>query len=116
MVRTVKHGHLAQLKWVYPFKATNIIAINGGIRAAPVVGVNATGFAKKMLSDMGVELIVTKFIRPFNDADLRQFNGTNNRRAASAQRAIASARVNNTIRQIEHQFDIATMTGEAMSR
>ena len=80
------------------------------------MGINATSPAEKMLGHMGMELIAAKPVCPFDDGDLREGNSTHNRRAAAAQRAITPARINNTIGQIEHQFDIATMTDEAMSR
>lgn len=64
-----------------------------------------------MLRGQGIELVELQYILAFDDLDARERNRSDYRPFSSADRAIASARVNNAVRQVEFQHN-----GSAVAR
>ena len=104
----------AEIEGIYAFQATNIIAELGRIRAALVVGVDATIFTKIVFGCFGIELIDAQVLRTLHDFEFvepyRCYDGP----PAAAHRAVAAARVFDAVGQGEAQTDCAAMAGQVV--
>ena len=69
-----------------------------------------------MLRGQGIELVELQYILAFDDPDAGERNRSDYRALSSADRTIASARINDTVRQIEFQHNGSTVAHCRMLR
>jgi hypothetical protein len=105
MVNAVVHRHVLDFKRIDAFQAADVIAVLFGIRPALMMGVNAADGAEVMLRGHGVELVEPQRILALDDPDAGKRNRGDYRALSPADRAVAPARVNDAVRQVEFQHD-----------
>jgi hypothetical protein len=110
VIDAVVSGNVWNVEWIYTLQTTDVEPILLGVGSTLVMRVDATDRAKIVLGGVRVELIRPEDICALDDSNTRQPNGRNDGTFASADRAVASSRVDDSIRKIEHKLHRATMT------
>jgi hypothetical protein len=83
-MHAIIHRYLAKIEGVNTVKATDVVPILVGIRAAHMMRIDTAPGAEEVLRRHGVELISLQDVGAFNNAEPRQRDGGNNCALSSA--------------------------------
>ena len=116
MVHAILHRHVGDVVWIDAFQAPDVVAELVRIGTPLVVGVDAAVAAEIVPGDAGVELVQPHHVLPANHPQaIKRYRG-DHRALAPADRAIAAARIDHAIGQLQFELDRAAMTGGAVDR
>ena len=108
-MHAVARGHRTEVERIDAIEAADVVGVLGRVGAALVVRVDAAARAEEVPGDLGVELIHAQSVRALDDAQPRQRHRCDDAAAPPAQRAVAAARIDDAIRQVEFQHHRAAV-------
>jgi hypothetical protein len=91
-------GYVFDEEWIDSFKAADIVAVFLGFRSTLMVRVNTAYGTKVMLCGMGIELIQRQNVLPLDNFQTGQWHGCSDSALSAANRAIATAWIDDAIR------------------
>ena len=114
MVHAILHRHVGDVVWIDAFQAPDVVAELVRVGAALVMGIDAAVAAEIVPGDAGVELVQPQHVLPANHPQaIKRYRG-DHRALAPADRAIAAARIDHAIGQLQFELDRTAMTGGAV--
>ena len=114
MIDAVIRRYIAEIEGIDALKAADVVSVLVGVGASLVMGIYAALRTEIMLRCLRVELIQLQDVVALDDRDVRQRNRSDDCALAPADRAIASSRLDDSVRKEKFEFDGAAVAGCAM--
>lgn len=114
MIDAIAYWHITDIKRVDALQAADVVTVFLRIGSALMMRVDTAPRAEIMFGGPGVEFVALQVFLTLDYVNSRQRNGSDDGAFSAADRAIAAAWINDSVRKMQTQDNGAAMTGRGV--